>query len=133
MEESQQRRRHPRIEARLIVTLSSIDPERDPRNGRPFFRSVSETCANVSRGGAFVCTSEHFGAGRRLLLEFNLPDGHQIETLGRVAWTQKTLSPEGSPVEPGIGIEFMGGASAQWQALDSLLAQDPAKNAGREA
>jgi len=122
-----QRRRHPRIEAKLGVKLSSIDPEHDPRSGRFFFRSVRETCANVSRGGAFVCTRERFGAGRRVLLEFDLPDGNRIETLGRVAWTHRELPFESDANPQGIGIEFMEGASGQWKALDSFLERDRLK------
>ena len=124
-----QRRRHPRIEAKFGVKLSSIDPEHDPSNGRPFFRSVRETCANVSRGGAFVYTRERFGAGRRVLLEFDLPGGEQIEALGRVAWTNRNLPGADDAGRPGIGIEFMGGASPQWKALDSLLERASTKNA----
>ena len=48
------RRRHPRIEARIPVRVSTIEPERDRWTGRPFFRATDETCANVSRGGAFI-------------------------------------------------------------------------------
>ena len=121
MSDEHQQRRHPRFETALNVTLSSIDPESDPRSGRPFFRSVQETCANLSRGGAFVRTSEGFERGRRLLLEFELPDGHQLEALGRVAWTQRDLGFDGQRGEEGIGIEFMGGASRQWGALHALL------------
>lgn len=121
MSDDHQQRRHPRLELALSVTLSSIDPECDPRSGQPFFRSVQETCANLSRGGAFVRTSEGFEPGRRLLLEFDLPDGHQLEALGRVAWTKRDLAREEACSEEGIGIEFMGGASRQWRALDTLL------------
>ena len=44
-----QRRRHPRVAARFPVRISTIEPERDPWTGRPFFRATQETCANVSR------------------------------------------------------------------------------------
>ena len=130
MSDEHQQRRHPRFETALNVTLSSIDPESDTRSGRPFFRSVQETCSNLSRGGAFVRTSEGFERGRRLLLEFELPDGHQFEALGRVAWTQRALKFDGQPSGEGIGIEFMGGASRQWEALHVLLDKRPTERGG---
>ena len=130
MSDEHQQRRHPRFETALNVTLSSIDPESDTRSGRPFFRSVQETCSNLSRGGASVRTWEGFERGRRLLLEFELPDGHQLEALGRVAWTQRALKFDGQPSGEGIGIEFMGGIAAQWKALDSVL-EDGQRPVGR--
>ena len=130
MRKDHQRRKYPRIRTTIAVKLSTIDPEHDPRSGRPFFRSVRETCANVSRGGAFICTAERFRAGKRLLLEFDLPGGHQIETLGRVAWIQRGLPLEGSPNLQGVGIEFMGGIASQWKALDSVL-EDGQRPVGR--
>jgi len=131
MSDDHQQRRHRRFETALNVTLSSIDPECDPGSGRPFFRSVQETCSNLSRGGAFVRTSEGFERGRRLLLEFDLPGGDQLEALGRVAWTKRDLEREGQRSEEGIGIEFMGGASRQWRALDTLL-EDRSGEPGRK-
>jgi Tfp pilus assembly protein PilZ len=131
MSDEHQQRRHPRFEMAISVTLSSIDPESDPRSGRPFFRSVHETCANLSRGGAFVRTSETFERGRRLLLEFELPNGHQLEALGRVAWAQRDLEIDGQLGEEGIGIEFMGGVSRQWRALDTLL-DDRSRESGAD-
>ena len=76
-------------------------------------------------------TSEGFEPGRRLLLEFDLPDGHQLEALGRVAWTKRDLAREEPRSEEGIGIEFMGGVSRQWRALDTLL-DDRSRESGAD-
>ncbi len=118
-------RRHQRIEASIDVRISTIEPERDPWTGRPFFRASHETCVNLSRGGVFVRTTEPLRPGRRLLVEMQLPNGEPVEAIGRVAWTRHTLEPgatararrEGA----GIGIEFLGGATNQFNALDEFI------------
>lgn len=120
-------RRHDRMLASLPVRVSTIEPEQDPITGRPFFRALQETCANVSRGGAFVRTSETLAPGRRVLLELSLPGGGQVETIGRVAWTKRVLSPSAATRESGIGIEFLGGASEHLSALERFLARDAAR------
>ena len=122
MEESSSgQRRHPRISAALPVRVSTIEPEKDPWTGRPFFRATQEHCANVSRGGAFVRTSEPLAPGRRVLIELQLPDGAPLEAIGRVAWTRRIMSPNESETESGIGVEFLGAAPEQLSALETFL------------
>lgn len=118
---SYERRRHPRVAAQLQVRVSTIEPERDPWTGRPFFRASLETCGNVSRGGAFVRTGEAFTPGRRLLVELQLPDGSPLEAIGRVAWTKRVVG--GPPREEGlgVGVEFIGGSPEQFQRLEQLI------------
>lgn len=119
-------RRFERIEASIDVRISTIEPERDPWTGRPFFRASHETCVNLSRGGAFVRTAEPLREGRRLLVEIHLPNSEPIEAIGRVAWTRRTLGPGASAQErregAGIGIEFLGGAADQLNAIDEYIA-----------
>jgi len=115
------RRRHPRVEASLPVRISTIEPERDPWTGRPFFRATQDTCANVSRGGAFVMTREPLTPGRRVLVEIGLPGGEPVETIGRVAWTKRVMAPRERDEQDGIGIEFLGGASDQLKVLDEFI------------
>ena len=126
-------RRHERVEATIDVRISTIEPERDPWTGRPFFRASHETCVNLSRGGAFVRTAEPLRPGRRLLVEIHLPNGEPVEAIGRVAWTRRTIEPGASASErqegAGIGIEFLGGSANQLSALDAYLAGND--NAGR--
>ncbi len=114
-------RRHPRITAALPVRVSTIEPERDPWTGRPFFRATQEHCANVSRGGAFVLTAEPLAPGRRVLIELQLPNGEPLEAIGRVAWTRRIMSPNESETEAGIGVEFLGAAPEQFSALETFL------------
>ena len=116
----------PRIAVRLRARISTIDPETDPFTGRPFFRTCDETCANVSRGGAFVAMHETIPPGRRLLMELEMPGGRQVQTVGRVAWTRASLgedSPAGKRAERGIGIEFLGGPRDELVALERFIAR----------
>lgn len=115
-------RRYERIDSTIPVRISTIEPERDPWTGRPFFRSLQETCGNVSRGGAFIRTDEPLDAGRRILVEIHLPSGRPLEAIGRIAWVKRVLSPDHGENDSGIGIEFLGGASEQLQALDEYVA-----------
>jgi len=122
------RRRFTRISADIPVRISTIEPERDPWTGRPFFRASQEVCANVSHGGAFVKTSEPLTPGRRLLVEVHLPDSTRLEAIGRVAWTKRIITPDATDGESGIGIEFIGGASEQFLALDGYIHAQQASN-----
>jgi Tfp pilus assembly protein PilZ len=118
---SQLNRRHERIAAGIAVRISSIEPERDPWTGRPFFRSLQETCENVSRGGVFVKTAESFDPGRRLLVEIKLPTGQPLEAIGRVAWVKRTVSANPRENVSGVGIEFLGAASEHFEALEAYI------------
>jgi hypothetical protein len=117
------RRRYERIATDIQVRISTIEPERDPWTGRPFFRATQETCANVSRGGAYVKTSEPLDPGRRLLVEVHLPGSRRLEAIGRVAWTKRIMAPHSREGESGIGIEFIGGAAEQFAALDGYISE----------
>jgi len=99
----QLKRRYERIAAGIAVRISSIEPERDPWTGRPFFRSLQETCENVSRGGVFVKTAE------------------PLEAIGRVAWVKRTVSANPRENQAGVGIEFLGGASEHFEALEAYI------------
>jgi Tfp pilus assembly protein PilZ len=105
----------------MPVRISTIEPERDPWTGRPFFRASQETCANVSRGGAYVQTTEPLSPGRRILLEITLPDGRPIEAIGRIAWSKRVLTPRERDVQAGVGIEFLGGAAEHFAALENYI------------
>jgi hypothetical protein len=116
-------RRHERIDTSLPVRVSTIEADRDPWTGRPYFRTSQEMCANLSRGGAFVRTGELLEPGKRVLLEISLPNGSQVEAIGRVAWTKRTLERRSDELETGVGIEFLGGASSQLSLLADFVAQ----------
>lgn len=114
-------RRHERVPVEVKVRISTIDPETDPRTGKPYFRTSEETCANVSRGGTFVVTGDPVAPGQRLLLEIDIPDGSVIQTIGRVAWTRCVMEPSGRATSSGFGIEFMGGSPEHLSKLQAFL------------
>jgi len=115
------RRKFQRVSTDAPVRISTIEPERDPWTGRPFFRASQEVCANVSRGGAFVKTAEPLDPGRRLLVEVHLPNGVPLEAIGRVAWTKHVMTAHARAADSGIGIEFIGGAADQFAALEDYI------------
>ena len=116
-------RRDRRIPATFPVRISTIEPERDPWTGRNYFRASQETCANVSRRGAFVRTTELLLPGRRVLIELQLPNGSQVEAVGRVAWTKRAVTPKHAQPDSGVGVEFLAGAADQLAALEDFITQ----------
>jgi hypothetical protein len=110
-----------RLNVRLAARISTLDSERDPQTGRPYFRSSNEICQNVSRGGAFVMTEEPVRPGSRLLVEFDLPGGDIVQTIARVAWSRARLSMHETESQSGVGIEFLGGAPEHLSALERYI------------
>ena len=124
-------RRHERIDASIPVKISTIEPERDPWTGRRYFRASEETCANLSRGGAFVRTVELLHPGQRVLLEMDLPTGGQVEAIGRVAWTKRSLSPDAPGFGTGVGVEFLGAETKDLEAIAEYLEHGPSDSEDR--
>jgi hypothetical protein len=79
------RRAHERAEALM------------PVDWHPFGSMVHgvSTTADVSAGGAFVCTARPMSPGSPVVLDLGLPAG-RIEVHARVAWTD----------ERGMGVRF---------------------------
>lgn len=113
----------PRVATSVPVRISTVDAEIDPATGRSFFRSAEETTANLSRGGAYVKSWEPLAAGRRVVLTIELPDEGELQLVGRVVWTRRTLRPNKvGEIEPaGYGIEFVGGSRSELEALGHYL------------
>lgn len=111
--------RYARRPADLPVRITTIEPDLDPLTGRSYFRASWERCENISRGGAFIQTLELLDPGRRVLLELSLPDGGQIEAIGRVAWTRREIRGGSGAPHTGLGVEFLGGAA---EVLNRLAA-----------
>lgn len=123
MPDASSTRRHQRVALRVPVDVSTIDPERDPRTGRPYFRDCQELCGNLSTGGMFIATAEPPSPGRRLLLRIHTPDGAAIETVARVAWRARSAGPGAS--ERGVGVEFVGPSAATRAALERIVSSLP--------
>lgn len=112
-----------RVDVEMPVRISTIDPEYEARTGRPYFRTSTETSANLSPGGAFVQTHEAIEPGKRLLVELDLPDGRSIQTIGKVVWRKSTVQTSRRLPGTGIGIEFVGAAPDQLRTLERFLAR----------
>jgi Tfp pilus assembly protein PilZ len=128
-EDDKRSRRHPRRPVEVPVRVSTLDPETDPRTGRAFFRTTQETCANLSRGGAFIRTHDALSPGRRVLLEIDLPERGPIEAIGRIAWSKTVLGavgPDTQEDETGVGVEFLGGSREALSALETYLEHEAA-------
>jgi Tfp pilus assembly protein PilZ len=116
-------RRHPRVPVEMSVRLTTIDPEPDPRTGRPFFRASRELCANLSPGGAFIRTIDPLSPGRRVLVEIEGPQGEAIEAVGRVAWSRTIIGASGRVEGSGAGVEFLSGSDGKREDLQGFLAR----------
>jgi hypothetical protein len=117
-------RRHQRVTVKLPVRVSTIDPERDPQTGRPFFRASRELVANLSRGGLGILTTDPLPPGRRVLVEMHFPDGAPLEAVGRVAWSKTVLAPAENTDDNSIGVEFIGATPEQLERLEDFLAAE---------
>jgi Tfp pilus assembly protein PilZ len=114
-----ERRRHSRMAIEAPIRLSTIDPERDPNSGRVVFRTWSEACEDISRGGVRLNTRDPLLPGRRVLLEIDLPGGPTFEAIGRVAWTRRVAGERDA--SHGLGIEFLGGTPDHLARLETYL------------
>ena len=112
-----------RANIRVPIRISTIDPEKDPETGKLYFYTSQEVSANISRGGAFVATPEPIDPGRRVLVEIDIPNGSNIQTIGRVVW--KRINPAKAEANPaqrtGIGIQFTGGRPDLLNELDRFI------------
>lgn len=125
MDESPTRtRRHPRIAREVPVQMTTIDPEVDPRTGRPCFRNVREYCGNLSRGGVFIRTHDPVSPGHRVLVQFHMAGAGPIEAVGRVAWSKTVLTPETDQDDCGIGVEFEAAPGRVRDAIARFLEDD---------
>jgi hypothetical protein len=121
-------RRHRRVALHVPVDVSTIDPERDPQTGRPYFRECRELCGNLSSGGMFIASEDPPRPGRRLLVRIHSQDGTPpVEALARVAW-QKL----GTPEPAGVGVEFVSPSPTARAAIERILdrATPPKESAG---
>lgn len=76
--------------------------------------------ADVSEGGAFLCSDLLFEVGDLLNLEISLPDGHVVKATGKVVRVSRS---RGKETLPGMGIEFVRLAMNDRRAIAASLAQ----------
>ena len=98
MEESQNRRRHPRHEADLNASFRHVTVEVTRR-------SIKGTVKNISQGGVFLETNLPFKAGDLIELDLMIGSDPSAKTFRCIIrWVKK-----GEP--KGIGVEFLNGFS----------------------
>jgi hypothetical protein len=114
---------HRRLNVRLPIRVSSIDPEVDAETGKPFFRISEEYSSNLSGGGVFIVCADAVTPGRRVLVEIEVPNGETVQALGQVIWKRSgIMGPSASPGErPGFGVSFMAPQCQHLEGLDRYL------------
>ena len=121
--------RYLRVPVSVSARISTIDPEIEPGSGERYYRASSETCMNVSDGGAFVATDDTLPPGRRVHLEILLPgDPKPIEAVGRVAWSRARLTSNGISTDSGMGIEFLGGPPEDLARIARFVDDHPSRS-----
>lgn len=89
-------RLYTRVPLEVVVMVSDV--------AKRVRKAIRLSSVDLSGGGTFLRADVLFEVGEILLVEFQLPDGHQIRTQGRVVRVSR-----GGPKErpPGMGIEFL--------------------------
>lgn len=77
---------------------------------------------DISQGGVFIATYDLLPVGRRLQLEFDLPDGTHVSANGEVRWLRETASPTS---RPGMGVAFLDVAPDSLKAIEEFCKERP--------
>ena len=88
----EERRRFPRVMAPIFY--------RTPRIFSPKRRIT-----NISSGGVRIYSDEQLKPGKRLEIEFFLPNGISIVAIARVVWIEEL--PAGAEARYDVGLEFL--------------------------
>ncbi|HLV22896.1 MAG TPA: TIGR02266 family protein [Polyangiaceae bacterium] len=106
------RRRHPRFQIELGITLESASH---------FWKGRT---TNLSEGGVFVATTELKPIGTEVELTITLPDQRPVWVRGVVRWIRDT--PLGNTTPLGMGIQFKLISDASLAKVRWFLTQRPA-------
>jgi uncharacterized protein (TIGR02266 family) len=101
-------RQHPRVDLEVQVSVSDAT-----QKGR---RPIRFPSTDLSSGGAFLRADILFEVGEVLMVEFQLPNGRQIRTQGRVVRVTRGGQKDRSP---GMGIEFIDLSAEDRAAIDT--------------
>jgi uncharacterized protein (TIGR02266 family) len=105
-------RRDTRLFARLPLEIVVTVSDAAKRVRRP----IRLSSVDLSGGGTFLRADVLFEVGEVLFVEFQLPDGHQVRTQGRVV----RVSRGGAKERPaGMGIEFVDLPAEDRAAIES--------------
>lgn len=94
----------------------------DLRSDSNFFTGFS---TNLSEGGVFLATYQELPPGTEVQLTLTLPDHPALEVRGTVRWIRE-LNERVPELTPGLGIQFMGLAADQLEAIRTFVqAREP--------
>jgi uncharacterized protein (TIGR02266 family) len=115
--------RQPRTPKRRVERRSfqrrTCEVHIDLHTDSQFFNGFS---TDLSDGGVFVATYTPAPIGTELALEFDLPAGHKVRTVGRVIWVRD----EATGAAPGMGVAFQSLSSDDRDAILAFTEQRPA-------
>lgn len=123
------RQQHRRLNVRVPIRISSIDPETDPDSGKPFFVMSEEVSSNISGGGVCVACSDAMTPGRRVLVEIDIPTGETVQSIAQVVWKRPGIvGSTTTPGErPGFGLRFDASGTIALAPLDRFISRAMAR------
>jgi len=93
----------PRSDGRRFTRRRALLPVVVRAAGNKVQAGIRLDSADLSEGGAFLCSDLLFEVGELLNLEIPLADGETLAATGRVAWVTRG---SGDKTKPGMGIAF---------------------------
>ena len=101
-----------RVNARHCFAVE-VDFESDSN----FYTGFTE---DISEGGLFLATYQLQPQGTEIDVDFTLPDGHQVKTVGIVRWL-RDLRDDNPDARPGMGIQFVTISEEDREAIQIFL------------
>jgi uncharacterized protein (TIGR02266 family) len=77
---------------------------------------------DISQGGVFIATYRLLPVGRRLELDFDLPNGTHVKASGEVRWLRESTAPS---VRPGMGVAFLDLPTESLHAIGEYCRERP--------
>lgn len=102
------RRASPRAEVETEISFTSDSN---------FYQGFSE---DLSDGGVFVATYDLQPVGTKMDIEFTLPTGHIVKTIGEVRWLRQ-LRDDNPEIRPGMGVQFKQLLPEDEEAINAFL------------
>jgi hypothetical protein len=78
--------------------------------------------SNISLGGVRIFSDEYIKVGKRLEIEFFLPNGFSVTALSKVVWIEEQRSDENGLYE--VGLEFIEIQPHALQELEKVLSEE---------
>ena len=82
-------RRHPRRAIALEARVSTLEADHDPNTQASFYILTDAQTLDVGEAGAGLRVDDDLPAGRRVMVELDLPDGSTVLTGASVMWSAR--------------------------------------------